>query len=83
MENQNIKRQITSEEWRTTLLASSTKSIFPVFIFGILFIEIKPMSFMGAWQYLIGLVILVIVFLVCFVYFIFKNTSNKRIFEPS
>ena len=77
-----VKKQITPEEWSETKKASGKISLFFGIVLGIVLILIKPMSFMGIWQYLADLIVVLVLFLIMFVYFIYTKTSDKRMFEP-
>ena len=82
MKDSGVKEQITIEEWSKAKKASGKKSLCFGIALGIVLILTKPMSFIGMWQYLADLIVIAVLFLIAFVYFVYKETSGKRMFEP-
>ena len=74
-------KKITTEEWCNAKKASRELSIFYGFTIGIVLFLIKPMSFMGLWQYLASAIVIVILTLIVFVFDIYTMTHDRSIFE--
>ena len=72
---------ITAKEFQGAKKASLELSMFYGTVIGVVLLLIKPMQFIGLWQYFTYTIIVVALILIIFVFDFCTMTHNRSIFE--